>query len=198
MLVGRSMMAGFGAAHPGDGLHRCLFDLLTFNEATCSKKKSSFQDMRRMPDAPYKREYQFVPCFFWGSGCSPSASCSPVSPGEPGHWWPMLVAPWGPPSWPIGPGVITADILWAYCPALAANGARPWPVHRDRLLIVTAALLLGFCQLLCTSNRSRCQKILHCTHTHSSVHMPAGRAVLVQSHLGMVLRRPVESHKFRL
>ena len=90
------------------------------------------------------------------------------------------------------------NILWAYCPALAANGARPWPVHRDRLLIVTAALLLGFCQLLCTSNRSRCQKILHCTHTHSSVHMPAGRAVLVQSHLGMVLRRPVESHKFRL
>ena len=40
------------------------------------------------------------------------------------------------------------NILWAYCPALAANGARPWPVHRDRLLIVTAALLLGFCQLL--------------------------------------------------
>ena len=148
MLVGRSMMAGFGAAHPGDGLHRCLFDLLTFNEATCSKKKSSFQDMRRMPDAPYKRDCQFVPCFFWGSGCSPSASCSPVLPGEPGRWWPMLVAPWGPPSWPIVPGVINADIRWAYCPALAANGARPWPVHRDRLLIVTAALLLGCCQLL--------------------------------------------------
>ena len=148
MLVGRSMMAGFGAAHPSTGLHRCLYDLLTYNEAMVSKKKSSFQDMRRMPDAPDMREYQFVPCFFWGSGCSPSASCSPVLPGEDGRWWPMLVAPWGPPSWPIGPGVITADILWAYCPALAANGARPWPVHRDRLLIVTAALLLGFCQLL--------------------------------------------------
>ena len=68
MLVGRSMMAGFGAAHPGGGLHRCLFDLLNSNEATCSKKKSSFQDMRRMPDAPYKRDCQFVPLLFLGIG----------------------------------------------------------------------------------------------------------------------------------
>ena len=38
-------------------------------------------------------------------------------------------------------GVYHDDLFWGMCPALAINGGRPWPVHRDRIRVLTDRIL---------------------------------------------------------
>ena len=147
MLQREQCDSAFWQSYPWDGLYSCLRNLLMWNYQRCQKKRSSFEDVCRTPTAPGSAAHHFIPCAFWGTGMSKLASCRPLSEGDdaPCAWWPMLVSPWHAPSgWIFGETeAAVADWRWGVCPALAANGGRPWPVHVSRLYVITGHLMPG-------------------------------------------------------
>ena len=86
--------------------------------------------------------FHYVPVLVWSDGSCQTEISSGMGPNGAGHgcqWWPMVINPWTP-AWNIF-GQIDPNLFWGMCPALAINGGRPWPVHKDRVRVLTNRIL---------------------------------------------------------
>ena len=92
-------------------------------------------DRRRLAEA-----FHYVPVLVWSDGsCQTEISSGFGNAVGQGQWWPMIINPWTP-AWNIF-GQIDPNLFWGMCPALAINGGRPWPVHKDRVWVLTGRIL---------------------------------------------------------
>ena len=145
-MLRTQMPCDFWVQNPWLGVFDCLQRRLLWNAARTRKKTSSYSAMinpdRFMHFDHHRRRlaehYQFVPVLVWSDG-SNQAEISTGLGGGDCQWWPMIINPWTP-AWNIF-GQIDANLFWGMCPALAINGGRPWPVHKDRVRVLTDRIL---------------------------------------------------------
>lgn len=144
----------FWVQNPWLGVFDCLERRLLWNAARSSRKKTSSYSAMINPVDPCRfmhfdhhgrwlaEHFHYVPVLVWWNADCKNEFLEPLGNGiavGQGQWWPMIVNPWTP-AWNIF-NEIDPNLIWSMCPALAINGGRPWPVHKDRLRVLTDRIL---------------------------------------------------------